>query len=69
VSKIVGLKFNASEQQMYKIPGTDSVAETFKLVLWINLLSCCFLKLSRSAITNPINVEINTIFLNHTVEK
>ena len=27
-SKVVGLKFNASEQQMCKILGTDSVVET-----------------------------------------
>ena len=40
---------------MRKIPGTDLDVR----VLTVALLFLCFLKLSKSTITNPVNIDIN----------
>ena len=39
---------------MCKLPGTD-----LDVVLTVALLFLCFLKLSKSTITNPVNIDIN----------
>ena len=54
---------------MSKIPGADSGRCRNCLIGFADLFSRCFLKLSKSAITNPMNIDFNTTFLYHIWEK
>ena len=63
-----------SKVEGLKCLGTTDVQNTWNriccrncLIGFADLLSRCFLKLSKSAKTNPINVDINTIFLKITL--
>ena len=54
---------------MSKIPGAESGRCRNCLIGFGDWFSRCFLKLSKSAITNPMNIDFNTTFLYHIWEK